>query len=936
MKVKFSTSILTLIIAFLITGLQVVHARPVDENRVQITGKVVDQDGHPVPGATIRVVGTPEGAVSESDGEFLLRCPADSSSKITVEALGYQKITMTLDPQQQKNNVFKVELQSSQASLADVTVSAMRARSGSVDLIYTQQKNASAITDGISQDIIRKSPDKNMGDVLKRVSGASIQEDKFVIIRGLSERYNTAQMNKALLPSTEPDKRAFAFDIIPASLIDQVLIYKSMTPDLPPDFAGGAIDITTKDFPNSRVSELSLSLGYDTKTTFKDFNKARTTGKLDFLGYFDNKRQLPSSYLANQNDFSHKDPALKQQVTKQFPNSFGYQTAGTSLPDMSIAYTGGNTRYTSTDKKFGYIYSLGYSVSRQVKTGEINDFDLNKRALSRSQRTDYSQKYSHYALLNLSYALSDKSKIAFKNLYNNGLTSRVELVGEGVNLSNDTERKFISAASKASRDGLLQSVLQGEHELATSQHLNWNLSYARTFHYSPDETILTLDEMASGGFGKRINNENSPTLESGGRIYSNNVEQQFGGHVDYDYGFSLGNQKQLFKAGLSSYYRDKNVDVISLGYSTLDSYGIQVPASQDAPFDLFSDKNIDDYRLTIASIGTSSAKYKGKAYNHYGYLMFENKWANDWTLIWGANISHYDQRLTQVGHDEIQKKNTDILPSGILTYRPTAKMNIRLAGSESVNRPEFRELVAFNLYDYDKDFIYFGNPDLQRSKATNLDFRYEYFPGSGEILSASVFYKKFNDPIEQINYGNSVLGYQNADEATLYGAEVELRKKLDFLGSAFMSKWTLYGNAAYIDGNVRLDSKDKSTKTLMQGQSPYLVGAGLNYTEADFSFNLLYQKAGARLAFRGQAGLMNIYENARDVLDAQVSYKFLKSKKLELRLSAKDLLAQSVNWYYKYSAPKSSRETGYDAANDMIIRKFTPGTNISVSLKYAF
>ena len=151
-----------------------------------------------------------------------------------------------------------------------------------------------------------------------------------------------------------------------------------------------------------------------------------------------------------------------------------------------------------------------------------------------------------------------------------------------------------------------------------------------------------------------------------------------------------------------------------------------------------------------------------------------------------------------------------------------------------------------------------------------------------------------------------------------------------------MSKWTLYGNAAYIDGNVRLDGTDKNTKTLMQGQSPYLIGAGLNYTEADFSFNLLYQKAGARLAFRGQGGLMNIYENARDVLDAQVSYKFLKSKKLEVRLSAKDLLAQSVNWYYKYSAPKSSRETGYDAANDLIIRKFNPGTNISLSLKYAF
>ena len=941
MKVKFSQSISYLILLIIIGGLQFVQAKPVDESKIQINGKVQDENGHPVPGATIRILNSHAGAVSEADGAFQLLCPKDSSCKLSVEAVGFQKSTITFFPEKQRDEPFLIELQSQAGNLDDITVSATRRTSGSVNLVYQAQKKASAISDGISQDIIKKSPDKNMGDVLKRVSGASVQDDKFVIIRGLNERYNTAQMNKALLPSTEPDKRAFAFDIIPASLIDQVLIYKSMTPDLPPDFAGGAIDITTKNFPTRRVSELSLSLGYDTKTTFKSFQKAKVNGKYDFLGYFDGKRSLPASYLNNEKDFIHKSPDFKKAVTEQFSNNFGSQSASNSLPDMSIAYTGGNTRYTSTDKKFGYIYSLGYSVSREVTTGRQDDYDLAKRAQMKSHSTEYNQKFGHYALLNLSYAFNTKNRLAFKNLYNNSLTNKVELK-QGTDYTSDHEKGLISSSARSSRDGLLQSVLQGEHELKKAQAINWNLSYARTYHYSPDETILSLDENADGTYGRRINNENSPALQHAGRVYSDNVEQQFGGHIDYSYGFNIGTRKQLFKAGISSYYRLKDVAVRALGYATLNGLGENILADPNDPFNMINQENIEKYNLVVANIGTSSAQYKGKAFNNYGYLMFENKWSDYWTLVWGANISNYDQKLDQKGHDRIEKKNTDILPSGILTFRPTDKMNLRLAASQSVNRPEFRELAAYNLYDYSQNYIYFGNPDLERSKATNFDFRYEFFPAAGEIMSASVFYKKFKDPIEQINNGNNTLGYENADEATLYGAEIEIRKKLDFLGSDFMSKWTVYGNAAYIDGNVKLNGIEG--KSLMQGQSPYLVGAGLSYTEGDMTVNVLYQKNGSRLAFRGQRlkgqqadqAALDIYEKGRDVLDAQISYKFLKSKRLEVRLSAKDLLAQSIDWYYKFKPLENSRKNGFDPKDDLITRQFNPGTNVSLSLKYQF
>lgn len=934
MKIKFSLSLSYLILLWIMGSFQLLQAKPVDDSKIQLKGKVQDEQGQPVVGATIKILGSHIGAVSESDGVFQLLCPRDSTCKISVEAIGYQKTNLTIYPFRQKDQTFLIALQSTAGDLQDVTVSAIRRSSGSLDLVYASQKAASAISDGISQDVIKKSPDRNMGDVLKRVSGTSVQDDKFVIIRGLNERYNTAQMNGALLPSTEPDKKAFAFNIIPASLIDQVVIYKSMTPDLPPDFAGGAIAITTKDFPTRSVSELTLSLGYQTQTTFKDFHKSKVTGKYDYAGYFDNKRALPSSYNYYKNGFIHQEDGIKMAVTEKFSDNFGYKTASKSLPDMSISYTGGDTWYTKSDKKFGYIYSLGYSAAREVTNGSINDYAIDKRQIYSSSATEYSYKYAHYALLNLSYAFNAKNRLLFKNLYNNQLVSDLVL-RTGANLSNEDPQPFISTSAKASRNGLVQSVVQGVHDFKAGQALNWNLSYARTYHYSPDETILTLNQNAAGGYERKLSNENSPEIQNAGRVYSSNLEQQFGGHWDYSYGFKLGDKTQLLKAGMSTYYRLKDVSVQALGYASLNAYGVTIPAGSTDPFELFTDENIERYKVTVATIGNNSTDYRGKAWNTDGFIMLENKWLDHWTLKWGATVSRYNQKLIPTSGKFIEKNNTDFLPSAVLTFRPQDKMNIRLAGSQSVNRPEFRELADYSLYDYSKDFIFRGNPNLVRSKITNLDFRYEFFPASGEILSASVFYKHFQDPIEQVNQGNGILNYQNADEARLYGAEVEIRKKLDFLGSHFWSKWTLYGNATYVDGDIHLNGN--KGKSLMQGQSPYLVGAGVSYAEGDLALTLLYQKAGPRLAFRGQGeGQMNIYEKGRDVIDAQLSYKFLPSKRLELKLSARDLLAQTVDWYYKFGSSQDGRKTGYDSATDKVTRQFKPGTALNLSLKYQF
>jgi len=236
------------------------------------------------------------------------------------------------------------------------------------------------------------------------------------------------------------------------------------------------------------------------------------------------------------------------------------------------------------------------------------------------------------------------------------------------------------------------------------------------------------------------------------------------------------------------------------------------------------------------------------------------------------------------------------------------------------------------VYDYDNNFVIRGNPNLQRCKNTNTDIRYEWFPSAGEIISLSVFYKYFDKPIEQVNNGNDVLSYANAENAKAYGTEIELRKKLDFIGNSFFKHLTLYANAAYIKGSVKF--ADLTINSPLQGQSPYLINSGLTYATSgdDFSVNLLYNRIGPRLRFRAINGASkNIFEKPRDVMDLQIAKKMLNNK-FEVRLTVNDIFAQAYAWYYKFDPNPSN--TKYDPSTDRLITSTKYGTTTTLSLKY--
>src|SRR5690606_6617223 len=164
-------------------------------------------------------------------------------------------------------------------------------RKASVEGLYALQKNNAALSDGISAEQIRVTPDNNAAQVLKRVSGLTVQDDKFVTVRGLSDRYNNVLLNGAALPSTEPNRRNFSFDIIPSGLIDNIIVNKTATPDMPAEFAGGLVQVTTKDIPDDNYASVTVGSGYNTNTIGRDMYSTKRGGN-DYLGYVDGTHKI--------------------------------------------------------------------------------------------------------------------------------------------------------------------------------------------------------------------------------------------------------------------------------------------------------------------------------------------------------------------------------------------------------------------------------------------------------------------------------------------------------------------------------------------------------------------------------------------------------------------------------------------------------------------
>jgi outer membrane receptor protein involved in Fe transport len=903
----------------------------------KITGKVMSAKNEPLIGVTVKVVGLATGATTDVEGRYTISVTAGKSYSISFSYLGYKPKTVA-DVKVAAAAVenLDVVLEDNSSQLAGVTVTGTSSvKRETTNSLLILQRNSSAVSSVLAADFIRRTPDRNTGEVLKRVSGASIQDNKFVIVRGLSDRYNAAFINNAQLPSSEPDKKVFSFDVIPSVLIDNIIINKTATPDMTGEFAGGLVQIQTKDLPSTNVLSIGINLGYNTQSTFKDFASNERNGR-DWLGFDNGTRKLPAGFPANRQQYSGKTNEEKAALTRLFKSDVYREVKSTVLPIQSYNLTFANTANLKDGAKFGTVVGLIYRQAKSLfPNTERNRYPADRANTDEEYIFKYKENQNIFnvnwgAIANFTY-LKGNHKISFKNLFNRNFEDKY-VHRTGTNLNNNANVNFYS--SFLNQRSLYSTQLEGIHRLTESGvRFNWNLNGSINHKTQPDYRVVE---------------QRTPVLDAGATPVLNDDETRrfFSDLKDYSVGFNasllipfkLFDEKHALKVGGSSLARFRDFRARNFQYA-----GSQ--ESLREPLDkIFEPGNIGADKLYITEVTQNTDKYFGASVVDGMYFMFDNKISGKWRAIWGVRAEYFEQflRTRDVSAENVivNTEKWDFLPSVNLTFAPNERHQFRASGSITVARPEFREIAPFAFFDYDAIYGVSGNPELKRSQIYNADLRYEYYPKPGEALSLGAFYKDFKNPIEFImNPGSNAdrqnYEYRNAVKATSYGVELEIRKDI-------VRNLSLFTNLTYIFSEVKFNNlsaggKEETSSRPLQGQSPYLINAGLQYNSIKYGISsaLLYNRVGPRLYLVGSpppgAGFYDIYDNPRDLLDFQIGKKIL-GKRGELKLTVSDIFNQHIAQYDNLT----DKEAYKYSEGDRFTNRFKPGTTFTLGFTYDF
>ena len=907
-----------------------VAAISVQAQKAKLTGKVTNVKNDVLVGVTLTLK-SDKSQVSKTDieGRFSFNIDINKAYTLDFSYVGYKAKSIDVAAATTANEeiVLDVLLEESGKKLNDVVVSATRSTNkGATDnALIAYQKNTNTVASVISAESIKRSPDRNTAEILKRTPGASIQEGKYIIVRGLADRYNQAMLNGILLTSTEPDRKTFSFDLFPSQIIDNIIINKAFVPELPGEWAGGLIQVNTKDVPTKNFFNIQIGTSANTLITGKDFFKDQG-GKTDWYGIDDGTRSFPAGYTTK-TSFDTSSNASKIELAKRMSNNWA-PVMTTAKPNVSLQMNGGFAG-TLWGKKVGGILGINYANAYRFQDNVNNQNGINNQEFSpitALKDSKYFQDINMGAIAGLSMFLNPLNKISYKAIVNvrtsNAYNSRV-----GIDFSRQDSLKgneFVFG-----QNVFFTNQLNGEHSLSQKLKFNWFGAFNILDAYTPDQRRIVYTKGLETSNPFVLNISNTLSQQSGSRIFQSLSDYIYTGGGD----LTLKVKQQTIKAGYMIQVKDRLYDAQLFAiYLPTDNPALR---QQDAA-SAFVPQNFgngSDNKFAFNSIQNRNFRYMANTILNAGFLQFDNKLTEGIRVVWGLRVENFDQLVGSVKKWDPRhtySKVTDYLPGVNATIKLTQKSNLRATVSQTVIRPELRELAALSIYDFELNASVSGNPSLKRTKITNLDLRYESYPAAGELFTFGVFYKNFDNPIESIftegSGGSSLFSFQNVSKATAFGFEVEGRKKLS-------TRFTLQANGSYI--NSKIDDAALNVSRALQGQSPYLINTGLLYDVIEKGFNatVLFNQVGKRIYLVGDlqagAGSPDVFENPRALVDFQISKKFAENK-AEFKFTISDILNQRQIFYQN-----NSSNTGYDKSGDAtrFSRKF--GTTFGVTLNYS-
>ena len=915
--IRFCIGLLVLLLG---TGLGLGETSAADEQTqqvVKITGSVVDNETEePLGGVVIRVIDTQIQVTTDETGAFSLELPS-GTYRIQAGAPFYhtyvvpdfqvneteapQPLRIPLVPQVVKLDAVKLPVQLSQSSERG---------------LLEQRMRSSRIEDSISTEEISRLPASSAGEAIKRVTGVSIVGGRYVFVRGLGERYSNTLLNNVEIPSPEPNRRVVPMDIFPASLLASLQTVKTFSPDQPGGFAGGSVQVFTKDFPEELTMSLSMSSGFNTQATGED-GLTYPGGNLDFLGFDDGSRDLPGIVQNRAADLPIRERGrftplgFTQEQIQEFGQSFSnvWSPERQVVPvNQSYKFSLGNSN-TLFGNEFGYLGVISYGNSHSYGTQVRNAFRIGLNE-TLSPVTSYHIERSGNevdwgSVLNASLRFSPEHQLSVRTLFTHTAEDETR-TWEGFNADRNTdmrsfrlryvERELFSGQLAGTHDfNFGEPSLEGPRQPDVS--MEWRLTYSRASRDEPDTRENIYEDRGDGTYTFR------DVTHSGSRFFFDLEDDEYNARADWK--IPIGAQG-LFKFGALLRDRSRTFDARRFRFLPADKVDDTVNLS-DPPEILFQTRNIAPRVFELRESTRATDNYLADHLIYSGYLMLDMPVSSKWQFMTGLRLESSAQKVTtydpfSAAADPIvaDLETLDLLPGANLMYRLTERMNLRLAVSRTITRPDFRELAPFEFTDFVGGRTILGNPELERTQINNFDFRWEAFPHIGGVVAVSAFYKRFQKPIEQIVQPQAEvrITYENADAANNYGLELEARQNLGVL-TPTLSKFSINTNAALISSQVVLPDVgiQTSSERPLQGQCPYIVNVSIGYGDPNWGISsaVAYNIFGRRLSEVGNHGVPDVYEQPRGQLD--VSFGRVVADYFKISFSAKNLLDPDV--YFK-------------------------------------
>lgn len=899
----------------------------------------------PQPFTSVAVKGTDMRATTDMDGRFSL-VASPGTYMLVASLVGHASIEreVTLG----KSATVYVELTFEEGGVEMGSVVVVRERRVDTDAaVMMAVRNSDQLANGVGREQIAKGQDRTAADVVRRVPGITVQDDRFVVVRGLSERYNTVLLNGVAAPSLEPDRKAFSFDLLPSSALDRIMVYKSGAPELPGEFAGGIIELSTMAVPARNEVKVACGMGIRSGTTFHDMQTDQT-GKTDFLGFDDGSRSLPADFPAHLNTVA--DPGQLAALGRELPNTWST-----------------TSRMAGPDQRFSLLIARRFGKENaKVRFGNVTSIDLaNTSASYAAQNYSYNtydaatgkndtihayndQEYFRTARLgvmhNWSALLGTGTKLEFRNLFNQvGLNQTTARTGQNMEVGSD-EHDF---AYRYTQRTLYSGQLHGRHDLMEGRtRLDWTVGLGRAMGKEPDyRRVRTMRNMGESDAPFQVVIAPTASTLDAGRFYSTLNETTWTGKLNLER--DLGNPDNgtlsaVVRLGGMAERKDRDFNARWMSFRKANTAQFNSALTMQPLTTVFDQANINTTDGFKLEEGTNpSDAYSAANTLISGYAGTTVKWAKRFVLSGGVRVERNRQELdgATYGGAKVRVDNPvlSVLPSLNASRHITEKSLVRVAWSNSVNRPEFRELAPFSFYDFSTNNVLYGNPALTTATITNLDARWEVYPSLGEVFNVGVFYKDFTDPIEMFfvpgagSGGTRNFTYKNAQGATSMGAELELRRSLaSFTGNKFLQRLGVLFNGTVVHSSVSLGEQavGQEQNRPMMGQSPYVVNAGLYYadTAAKFQMNVVFNTFGKRLYAVGSAGTPDIYEMPANGLDITLGKEL--GKHFALKAGLQNLLDPL------FLLKQDSDGDGHIGNNDALISSFRRGMYFSAALAY--